>query len=84
MFSLFEPFLSHPRGHHPTQHSQSAVPGRPPAHAPPPFACRIMRAQPSVVLSAAQTVAARMSPFVRQMDFAIDWTAVEAGRALYR
>lgn len=51
---------------------------------PLPFACRIMRAQPSVVLSAAQTVAARMSPFVRQMDFAIDWTAVEAGRALYR
>ncbi|XP_016047925.2 patatin-like phospholipase domain-containing protein 6 isoform X2 [Erinaceus europaeus] len=44
----------------------------------------IMRAQPSVVLSAAHTVAARMSPFVRQMDFAIDWTSVEAGRALYR
>nr|KAF6481557.1 patatin like phospholipase domain containing 6 [Molossus molossus] len=44
----------------------------------------IMRAQPSVVLSAAHTVAVRMSPFVRQMDFAIDWTAVEAGRALYR
>lgn len=43
-----------------------------------------MRAQPSVVLSAAHTVAARMSSFVRQMDFAIDWTAVEAGRALYR
>ncbi|XP_014394068.1 PREDICTED: neuropathy target esterase [Myotis brandtii] len=42
----------------------------------------IIRAQPSVVLSAAHTVAARMSPFVRQMDFAIDWTAVEAGRAL--
>lgn len=54
------------------------------AHAPPPFVYRIMRAQPSVVLSAAHTVAARMSPFVRQMDFAIDWTAVEAGRALYR
>lgn len=48
------------------------------------LSCRIMRAQPSVVLSAAHTVAARMSPFVRQMDFAIDWTAVEAGRALYR
>ncbi|KAM7026460.1 LOW QUALITY PROTEIN: patatin-like phospholipase domain-containing protein 6 [Acridotheres tristis] len=43
----------------------------------------IMREQPSVVLSVAHTVAARMSPFVRQMDFAIDWTAVEAGRALY-
>lgn len=46
--------------------------------------CRIMREQPSVVLSAAHTVAIRMSPFVRQMDFAIDWMAVEAGRALYR
>ncbi|XP_029440375.1 neuropathy target esterase [Rhinatrema bivittatum] len=44
----------------------------------------IMREQPSVVLSAAHTVAKRMSPFVRQMDFAIDWMAVEAGRALYR
>ncbi|XP_062454469.1 patatin-like phospholipase domain-containing protein 6 isoform X4 [Rhea pennata] len=44
----------------------------------------IMREQPSVVLSVAHTVAARMSPFVRQMDFAIDWMAVEAGRALYR
>ncbi|KAG7315871.1 hypothetical protein KOW79_020737 [Hemibagrus wyckioides] len=44
----------------------------------------IMREQPSVVLSAAHTVATRMSAFVRQMDFAIDWMAVEAGRALYR
>nr|XP_033780296.1 neuropathy target esterase isoform X2 [Geotrypetes seraphini] len=44
----------------------------------------IMREQPSVVLSVAHTVARRMSPFVRQMDFAIDWMAVEAGRALYR
>nr|XP_008102002.1 PREDICTED: neuropathy target esterase isoform X2 [Anolis carolinensis] len=44
----------------------------------------IMREQPSVVLNVAHTVAARMSPFVRQMDFAIDWMAVEAGRALYR
>ena len=43
-----------------------------------------MREQPNVVLSAAHTVAVRMSPFVRQMDFAIDWMAVEAGRALYR
>ncbi|KAM9792547.1 patatin-like phospholipase domain-containing protein 6 [Neosynchiropus ocellatus] len=44
----------------------------------------IMREQPSVVLSAAHTVAIRMSAFVRQMDFAIDWMAVEAGRSLYR
>lgn len=46
--------------------------------------CRIMREQPSVVLRTAHTVAIRMSAFVRQMDFAIDWMAVEAGRALYR
>ncbi|XP_069783699.1 patatin-like phospholipase domain-containing protein 6 isoform X4 [Narcine bancroftii] len=44
----------------------------------------IMREQPNVVLSTAHNVAVRMSPFVRQMDFAIDWMAVEAGRALYR
>ncbi|KAJ8792993.1 hypothetical protein J1605_003961 [Eschrichtius robustus] len=71
-------------GHHPPSPLPKGRSRAPPAHAPPPFAYRIMRAQPSVVLSAAQTVAARMSPFVRQMDFAIDWTAVEAGRALYR
>ncbi|PWA14975.1 hypothetical protein CCH79_00014231 [Gambusia affinis] len=45
---------------------------------------KIMKEQPSVVLSVAHTVAIRMSAFVRQMDFAIDWMAVEAGRALYR
>lgn len=43
-----------------------------------------MREQPTIVLSTAHTVAIRMSAFVRQMDFAIDWMAVEAGRALYR
>lgn len=37
-----------------------------------------------MVLRTAHTVAIRMSAFVRQMDFAIDWMAVEAGRALYR
>uniref|UniRef100_A0A3B3Y9X1 lysophospholipase n=1 Tax=Poecilia mexicana TaxID=48701 RepID=A0A3B3Y9X1_9TELE len=44
----------------------------------------IMKEQPNVVLSVAHTVAIRMSAFVRQMDFAIDWMAVEAGRALYQ
>ncbi|KPP70260.1 hypothetical protein Z043_110922, partial [Scleropages formosus] len=47
-------------------------------------ASRIMRAEPRVVLSVAHTVVRRMSPFVRQIDFAIDWMAVEAGRAIYR
>ncbi|PKU28592.1 patatin-like phospholipase hypothetical protein [Limosa lapponica baueri] len=45
---------------------------------------RIMREQPSMVLGVAHTVVKRMSPFVRQMDFALDWMEVEAGRAVYR
>lgn len=45
---------------------------------------RIMREQPSVVLGVAHTVLKRMSPFVRQIDFALDWMEVEAGRAVYR
>ncbi|KAK2535505.1 hypothetical protein Q9233_003802 [Columba guinea] len=44
----------------------------------------IMREQPSVVLGVAHTVLKRMSPFVRQIDFALDWMEVEAGRAVYR
>ncbi|XP_053329786.1 patatin-like phospholipase domain-containing protein 7 isoform X2 [Spea bombifrons] len=44
----------------------------------------IMREQPSVVLGVAHTVVKRMSPFVRQVDFALDWMEVEAGRAVYR
>lgn len=43
-----------------------------------------MREQPSVVLGVAHTVVKRMSPFVRQIDFALDWMEVEAGRAVYR
>ncbi|XP_036892681.1 patatin-like phospholipase domain-containing protein 7 isoform X2 [Sturnira hondurensis] len=44
----------------------------------------IMRKQPNVVLAIAHTVVKRMSPFVRQIDFALDWMEVEAGRAVYR
>ncbi|XP_053334234.1 patatin-like phospholipase domain-containing protein 7a isoform X2 [Clarias gariepinus] len=44
----------------------------------------IMRAEPAVVLNVAHSVVRRMSPFVRQIDFALDWMAVEAGRAVYR
>lgn len=45
---------------------------------------RIMREEPRVVLNVAHTVVKRMSSFVRQIDFALDWVAVEAGRAVYR
>lgn len=33
----------------------------------------IMRERPSVVLHIANTVVKRLSPFVRQVDFALDW-----------
>ncbi|XP_023555995.1 patatin-like phospholipase domain-containing protein 7 [Octodon degus] len=44
----------------------------------------IMRKQPAIVLAVAHTVVKRMSSFVRQIDFALDWMEVEAGRAVYR
>ncbi|XP_077593325.1 patatin-like phospholipase domain-containing protein 7a isoform X2 [Stigmatopora nigra] len=44
----------------------------------------IMRVEPKVVLKVAHAVVRRMSSFVRQIDFALDWMAVEAGRAVYR
>ncbi|XP_041958024.1 patatin-like phospholipase domain-containing protein 7 isoform X2 [Alosa sapidissima] len=44
----------------------------------------IMREEPRMVLNVANTVVRRVSPFVRQIDFALDWMAVEAGRAVYR
>ena len=45
---------------------------------------RIMREDPRMVLNVAHTVVKRVSPFVRQIDFALDWMALEAGRAVYR
>ncbi|XP_071754553.2 patatin-like phospholipase domain-containing protein 7 [Centroberyx gerrardi] len=44
----------------------------------------MMREDPRVVLNVAHTVVKRVSSFVRQIDFALDWMAVEAGRAVYR
>lgn len=44
----------------------------------------IMKEQPKVVLNVGHTVVQRMSGFVRQIDFALDWMLIEAGRALYR
>ncbi|CAB1320046.1 unnamed protein product, partial [Coregonus sp. 'balchen'] len=43
----------------------------------------IMREEPRVVLNVAHTVVKRVSGFVRQIDFALDWMALEAGRAVY-
>ncbi|XP_066449345.1 patatin-like phospholipase domain-containing protein 6 isoform X2 [Eleutherodactylus coqui] len=44
---------------------------------------QILRSHPHVLLSVAHSVAQRVSPFVRQVDFAIDWIGVEAGKELY-
>ncbi|XP_060245624.1 patatin-like phospholipase domain-containing protein 7 isoform X4 [Meriones unguiculatus] len=44
----------------------------------------IMRERPDIVLGVAHTVVKRMSSFVRQIDFALDWMEIEAGRAIYR
>ena len=43
----------------------------------------LMADYPKVVLNLAHTVVSRLSSFVRQIDFALDWVLVEAGKALY-
>lgn len=43
-----------------------------------------MRVKPQIVLPIANTVVTRLSPFVRQVDFALDWLFIESGRAVYR
>ena len=40
----------------------------------------LMADHPKVVLNLANTVVSRLSPFVRQIDFALDWVLVEAGK----
>ncbi|CAF1377531.1 unnamed protein product [Rotaria sordida] len=44
----------------------------------------LMRIQPNLVLPIAAMMVQRMSPLVRQIDFALEWMLVEAGKALYR
>jgi lysophospholipid hydrolase len=40
--------------------------------------------RPRIVLHLANLVLRRLSPVVRQIDFALDWLNFEAGKALYR
>ncbi|XP_025112163.1 neuropathy target esterase-like isoform X2 [Pomacea canaliculata] len=44
----------------------------------------IMREEPFIVLNTGRMTVRRMSAFVRQIDFALDWHMVEVGKALYR
>lgn len=43
-----------------------------------------MKDKPDIVLYIAHMVVRRLSPFVRQVDFALDWVFLESGRAVYR
>ncbi|KAH9507574.1 Patatin-like phospholipase domain-containing protein 7 [Bulinus truncatus] len=45
---------------------------------------QVMRVEPFIVLNLAHCTVKRMSPFVRQIDFALDWQMLEAGKALFR
>ncbi|XP_015840327.1 neuropathy target esterase sws isoform X2 [Tribolium castaneum] len=44
----------------------------------------MMKDHPNIVLYVAHSVVQRLSPFVRQVDFALDWLFMESGRAVYR
>jgi len=44
----------------------------------------LMRNYPAAISHLAHTVTLQVSPFVRQIDFALDWIQIEAGKALYK
>lgn len=43
-----------------------------------------MSEQPLAICGLAYDLSQRLSPALRQIDFALDWMELEAGRALYR
>ena len=45
---------------------------------------RILSEHPIAVCGIASDLVRRLSHFVKQMDFALDWMDLEAGKALYR
>lgn len=45
---------------------------------------QIIALKPSVVLPIAHTIVKRMSSFVRQIDFALEWNLIESGATLFR
>ena len=45
---------------------------------------RLMREYPKVVLPVAYEIIKRLSSFVRNIDFALDWMVIDAGKSLYR
>lgn len=45
---------------------------------------RLIRSHPQVLINAANLVSRRLSPLLRQADFALEWLGVDAGKALYK
>ncbi|XP_037919482.1 neuropathy target esterase sws isoform X1 [Hermetia illucens] len=45
---------------------------------------KIMRERPNIILELANSAIRRISPLVRQCDYALDWIFLESGRAVYR
>lgn len=45
---------------------------------------QIIELMPAIVLPVAHSVMKRLSPFVRAVDFAIDWILTDSGQAVYR
>ncbi len=45
---------------------------------------RLVRTYPQVLINAAHLVSRRLSPLLRQADFALEWLGVDAGKALYK
>lgn len=48
------------------------------------FHYSLMRERPWTVVYIANTVVRKLSPLVRQCDYALDWIFLESGRAVYR
>lgn len=44
----------------------------------------LMRERPQTVVYVANSVVRKLSPLVRQCDYALDWVFLESGRAVYR
>ncbi|PAA58249.1 hypothetical protein BOX15_Mlig019799g1 [Macrostomum lignano] len=44
----------------------------------------VLRQQPSAALHVAHFIVRRMSPFLRQIDFVLDWLFLESGKPLYK
>ena len=44
----------------------------------------IVCVSPRMVLGLSRSVVAKLSPTVRQVDFALDWIHIQSGKALYR